>query len=318
MLDLYFLNVGDGDSVLLRQQEADGRDFVFLVDCGRPALEYVKDSLRAEAVYSLLDLGVKRIDLMLLTHFHIDHVGGCANILRHIPVETLLAPYIPSANARWQRPPFETRDKKRIGFFHMMNFWADSIREARKHRVHCGEYSAGPLPLSEGLEAEVIFPRQDLADRQHEVMDALYRGKPVEPDTVFATANDRNIAGPLLLIRYRGRLICLTADVYASEWEGLDLPPCDILKLPHHGDPKSMTEALIEKLRPVCAVASCQNDPKAAKDRPNADIAALVQRHCREFICTENKPLPTLPPATHRWVQYRITDEGELLTYTEE
>jgi myo-inositol 2-dehydrogenase/D-chiro-inositol 1-dehydrogenase len=58
-----FLNVGDGDAVLLREQREGMPDFVALVDAGRPHIEFVPGSLRRDAIAHLMKARVDHIDL---------------------------------------------------------------------------------------------------------------------------------------------------------------------------------------------------------------------------------------------------------------
>ena len=101
MLVLDFINVGNGDAILVRDTAAD---FAMLVDCGHDNL--VRDDHpdnrdpRSRRIYAgdfLRKQGIDRLDLLLLTHFHRDHVGGMGRVLDAVSVDTLLASYLPPA-----------------------------------------------------------------------------------------------------------------------------------------------------------------------------------------------------------------------------
>ena len=66
-----FLDVGQADAVVVRAPEGQ----TALIDAGRSA------PLRA-----LADLGVNRVDLLVATHPHADHIGGMAAVLDVLPV----------------------------------------------------------------------------------------------------------------------------------------------------------------------------------------------------------------------------------------
>ncbi|MEV4714954.1 ComEC/Rec2 family competence protein [Micromonospora sp. NPDC049374] len=74
--------VGQGDTVLL--PVAAGRAVV--VDAG-------PDPATADAC--LRRLGVRRVSLLVVSHFHVDHTGGVAGIFRGRPVDTVLVPQWP-------------------------------------------------------------------------------------------------------------------------------------------------------------------------------------------------------------------------------
>jgi beta-lactamase superfamily II metal-dependent hydrolase len=70
-VEITFLDVGQGDAVLVRAP--DGR--TALIDAGTDA---PLDALRAS--------GVDRIDLLVATHPHADHIGGMRDVLSALPV----------------------------------------------------------------------------------------------------------------------------------------------------------------------------------------------------------------------------------------
>ena len=77
------LDVGQGQSVLVRS----GR-FLALVDCGGDGYDNAGDT----AADYLGDRGVRRIDLLALTHFHDDHANGVVQLLRRMEVGVLAIP----------------------------------------------------------------------------------------------------------------------------------------------------------------------------------------------------------------------------------
>jgi beta-lactamase superfamily II metal-dependent hydrolase len=70
-VEITFLDVGQGDAVLVRAPEGQAA----LIDAGSDA-----------PLAALASLGVERIDLLLATHPHADHIGGMADVLEAFPV----------------------------------------------------------------------------------------------------------------------------------------------------------------------------------------------------------------------------------------
>ena len=82
-LDLYFIDTEGGQATLVVAPSGQS----LLIDTGYTGFGG-RDTLRIAAAAK--DAGVKRIDTLLITHFHDDHVGGVANLLDRFAVTTFL------------------------------------------------------------------------------------------------------------------------------------------------------------------------------------------------------------------------------------
>ncbi len=80
-LKLHFIDVGQGDSILI--EEAGGKKI--LVDGGDRA-----DSIAAGIINYLKDQKIKKLDYIISTHPHADHIGGLVDIIDSFEVETVL------------------------------------------------------------------------------------------------------------------------------------------------------------------------------------------------------------------------------------
>lgn len=154
------------------------------------------------------------------------------------------------------------------------------------------------------------LPQQDVIDRHIAVADVLLHKQQPEHDLWYRASKERNLTSLMHRFTYGGRSVLLTGDRYAADWENEEIGPCDILKLPHHGDPKSMTRSLIGKLHPSYAVISCQNSPEAKKDRPNADILRMLLETVPNVLCTENRETGVIPPGTTNGIRFTFSDTG--------
>ncbi|HBY59741.1 MAG TPA: MBL fold metallo-hydrolase [Solibacterales bacterium] len=82
-LDLYFIDVEGGQATLIVTPAGQS----VLVDAGWPGNEG-RDATRIIAAAK--KAGVKRIDYMLTTHYHLDHVGGVPQLAEKFPVVTFV------------------------------------------------------------------------------------------------------------------------------------------------------------------------------------------------------------------------------------
>lgn len=317
MLEVFFCNVGDGDAVLLREFREDGTKYAVLVDAGRPYVEPREGSLRKDAVEYLLDRQVDHLDRMILTHPHIDHVGGAQRILRAIPTDRLQMLAVPPEDAKGVTRSFTSTAKPINGLRQMLNILRELAEEARERGTAVETIPSGEQALTDRLNMTVYYPRPEVIERQRRVFDTLYQGGSVEETLCTRVAKERNVSSLMLRFTYGGRSVLLTGDRYAADWEGEDVPPCDVLKLPHHGDKKSMTAALLQKLSPWCAVISCENDPNAKKERPSEEIVALLKSRVPLVLCTENRSMATLEESTGNGIRFDIRADGSVACHEE-
>ena len=76
---IYAIDVEGGQSTLL-VDTATGASL--LVDTGWPG-NNGRDASRIQA--AMADAGIARIDHLLITHFHVDHVGGVPELVKRVP-----------------------------------------------------------------------------------------------------------------------------------------------------------------------------------------------------------------------------------------
>ena len=140
MLVLDFINVGNGDSILVREMEGERLRFSMLVDCGHDSLERddhppVEDprSCRIFAGDFLRSQGVAHLDILLVTHFHRDHIGGLGRVLETVTVGELLTPYAPPADSGPLDPDGD-----------------NGLPKAARNVLRCMDLYAGPLRHPEG------------------------------------------------------------------------------------------------------------------------------------------------------------------------
>ena len=79
-LDLYAFPVGKADALFVRTNDAS-----IMIDTG-------ENGDGAELVARLRELGTKKLDVLILTHFDKDHIGGADAIIRAFPIDRIVLP----------------------------------------------------------------------------------------------------------------------------------------------------------------------------------------------------------------------------------
>src|SRR5688572_32727 len=89
-LDIYWIDSEGGGSTLIKTPAGES----ILIDTGNPG---GRDSVRIFKVASE-QAGLKQIDFLIVTHFHLDHFGGAAELSERIPIRTVYDNGIPETN----------------------------------------------------------------------------------------------------------------------------------------------------------------------------------------------------------------------------
>ena len=311
MLQLDFINVGNGDSILVREMEGTRQRFAMLVDCGHDRL--VRDDhpplsdQRSRRIYAgdfLREQGVEQLDLLLLTHFHRDHIGGLGRVLEAVEVKELAATYVPPAGAlplEPDRDPSLHRTARNL--LRCLDIYAAALRDHPgrvKHFTVLSGDQQTTLHLTADLSMDILFCDPAVYVRQRQVYDEAFAGER-ECYSLMKWSKMMNVSSLRQRLHYKGRDVVLGGDAYAHLWEADTLAPCEVLKVPHHASLSSTTRKLIAQLHPRTAVVSVASE--RPDERPHPYIVSLLQEMVPQVYFTDAVHIPgAVEPAYHESV----------------
>ena len=301
MLRLRFLNVGDGDAILIEELAA-GRAFRMLVDTGRDDTSACADFLtRAH---------ITRLDKLAVTHLHADHSGGLSAVAARCRVAELISGYIPlHAGARADADAGE--DKGIRSMAACLDRFSEDVAALKANGCRMVELydTWRGVRLTDSLTADFIVPDVRGLRLQREVWNHMLEPRPVRESKKARASKLRNPASLRIRLRYAGREIELSGDCYGEVWQKA-AQPCDLFKVPHHGDDKAVTGALLSRLKPAHAVICCDRAATQEKGRPSArTLEALEKAGARVWFSDG-------PAAGGAWscADFAILDDGSIIT----
>ena len=315
MLVLDFINVGNGDSILIREMDGGVQTFAMMVDCGHDNLirDDHKEPLdpRSQRIYAgdfLRKNGVTHLDVLLLTHFHRDHVGGLQRVLEAATVGQLISSYLPPEGHQHLFPDADMSFPKAArNLLRCLDFFADPLRQQPdriRSMVELPGDKVETFQLTDDLRMDVLFGEPALYPRQKQVYDAAFRGERNDYDLIH-WAKSMNVSSMRQRLYYHGKEIVLGGDAYAHMWESVTATPCDILKVPHHASLSSTTRKLLKMLKPktaVVCVAAGRPD-----ERPHPYIVQLLKEYTPDVRFTDAVDIPGLvEPEFHESVHLEI------------
>ncbi|GAA4920377.1 ComEC/Rec2 family competence protein [Streptomyces coeruleoprunus] len=234
---LAMCDVGQGDAMAL----AAGDGTAVVVDAG-PDPEPVDHCLR--------DLGVRRVPMVLLTHFHADHVAGLPGVLRGRQVGAIQTTGL-------LEPPGQA------AFVH---------RTAALAGVPVVRAGPGERRRAGPLDWRVLWPPGPAAFAD------IGQGRSVPGPEAPEGPNDASVT---VLVRAVGGVsLLLLGDLEPPAQRGLtrahpELPPVDVLKVAHHGS-AHQDPGLLRRVRPRLALVSAGRDNPYGHPSPRTVDALLA------------------------------------------
>lgn len=230
-LEVYFLDVGQGDSQLIRIPGEAG-PFNVLIDTGEYAYA---DGLTAY----LQDLEVEKIDALVSTHPHTDHMGCMARIIQRFDIGSLYMPLLPddqTPTTRAYEKLLEAAEDKGLTII----------------RLHEDALLESPA----GAQFQVMAPRMDAdwdgANNYSAVLRLVYG------ETSFLFTGDAESESERVIL---------------DDGYGVGT---DVLKCGHHGSSSSTTQAFLSQVDPRYAVISCGLDNSYG--HPHKEVLARLEK----------------------------------------
>lgn len=246
-LELTVLDVGQGDAILVRAPGGSAA----LIDAG-PAYPLSSGSGWFDAgeqvvVPYLKRTGVGRLDVLVLTHPDVDHVGGAGAVLRSLPVGQVLVSTTAAPEA----------------------------------------HHAAALAAAAERGVPVRVPREGEILRLGEAVAIQVLGPPASPIAGSRSDDNANCVALRVVYRQVAFLLACDLEAVAEERlvdRGRPLS-ADVLKVAHHGSRHSTTERFLQAVGPRYAIISAGSGNPFG--HPHGEVIGRLQRAGAEVWRTD-------------------------------
>lgn len=232
-LQIYFVDVEGGQATLFVTPEGKS----LLIDTGWPD-NNGRDADRIMAAAKLA--GIKQIDVVLLTHYHMDHAGGVTQLAAEIPIRAVI-------------DHGENRESNNDATQQMWEDYQKLVAKEKLNRIIARPGDALPL---EGLEGRVISSDGELIEKSLNGGGKNAGCDAAEKRPADQSENGRSL-GVLLTF---GKLRILDLGDLTSDKETQLVCPVnklgqvDIYVVSHHGSVSSNSREFLNSIAPRVAI----------------------------------------------------------------
>jgi len=293
-LDIYFIDVEGGQSTLIVTPERQS----LLVDTGYGGNDG-RDATRIVAAATAA--GISRIDYLLITHFHGDHVGGVPDLATRLPIGSFVDHDNITAGDTLSQAPFDAYTRVRASGRHLFAKAGDRLPlEGADVRVVSSGGSILTAPLAGGGSPNTACDAR-------------------APDAAEPIENPRSTGIQLTFGRFR--FIDL-GDLSGAPLYGLFCPknllgPAEVYLVPHHGGSDVVYPATFA----VSPRVAIMNNGERKGGSPDSfvalrqvktlqDVWQLHKSHAEGAQNFADARVANLDDTTAYWVKVSASDNG--------
>lgn len=212
VLQVHFLNIGEGDSILIRTPGGKS----YLIDAGpRSAKKIIPPYLKS--------IGVEKLDGVIISHSHMDHIGGIPTVLDAFPVGTVYS----------------------SGRFHEAFFTQELLEQIEKKGIKMVRLRAGDtVDVEPEIKVSVLNPPKDWPEDKGSLNNYSVVVRLSYGDVDFMLVGDAEVRAEKEILKLAGP--------FESEF----------LKVGHHGSESSTGDAFLAAVKPLWAVISVREPNK--------------------------------------------------------
>lgn len=234
-LHIYALDVGQGDAILIQKQ-----NFQVIVDGG-------PDNSVIERLAEVMPLEDKKIEVIILTHPHADHVTGLVEVLKRYNVEKVVY----------------------SGVNYQSNIFAEFKEEVEIKKIPVENPKNGQENIYQHeIKLTYLWPGENTANYSDNLNDTsiVFRLDFGNSSALFS--------GDCEVECWSGIMQDLDSNIKA-----------DLLKIAHHGSNNGTSEEMLERIKPRYAIISLGKDNKFGF--PHQQVIRALEKSGASFIRTD-------------------------------
>ena len=289
-MELHAVNVGYGDAFFF---EWNGHSLLLDTGSGLDG-EYCEHPERVDIVSFLIERKVSRIDTLIISHIHEDHVGKLKEVLEHFSVEKL---WIPKGFMTFQKdvPKVDIEFSKNSSkyFYKSLQDFGEALAYCQAKGIPVGTLAHGDSMELDGLRIEVLGAKDSILE---EFLSLYTQLKGCAEDSQKEGIIEKmdamsNHTCMLLKICYQALAGLFCGDNTPKHWdEAIQEKLSDItwIKIPHHGQVDSLLEHFMRKMPLEFCLTTASSDRRYNSANPE------VYKALRQWAKEDQRELKVL------------------------
>lgn len=289
-MELHAVNVGYGDAFFF---EWNGHSLLLDTGSGLDG-EYCEHPERVDIVSFLIERKVSRIDTLIISHIHEDHVGKLKEVLEHFSVGKL---WIPKGFMTFQKdvPKVDIEFSKNSSkyFYKSLQDFGEALAYCQAKGIPVGTLAHGDSMELDGLRIEVLGAKDSILE---EFLSLYTQLKGCAEDSQKEGIIEKmdamsNHTCMLLKICYQALAGLFCGDNTPKHWdEAIQEKLSDItwIKIPHHGQVDSLLEHFMRKMPLEFCLTTASSDIRYNSANPE------VYKALRQWAKEDQRELKVL------------------------
>jgi len=255
-MQVHFINVGYGEAILVTRG-----DFVMLIDGGTNRNEEYENPGCIRVEEYLKKIGIMKVDIIIITHIHDDHIGGIVNIIKEFSVSEVwinVKPGVHPKDVAERLKPDVEKNLSGILFRNALESYTYIFQECENRGIPIIEKGSVDeiIPLGTGLSAQILSPNKEIQNKTAKGFNLLFLERDInkakelfcELDTIGnKTSISLRVAAGKASVLLTGDQVDGWDEIYKKYGDGLK---SQILKITHHGQIDGMPESMVKLAQP--------------------------------------------------------------------
>lgn len=270
-----FLNVGFGEATIIRYANGN-QSFCLVVDGGD--VNSNTNPRRISLAQYVREHNIEKIDVLVITHFHKDHIGGVYEVLGNVPIGKIkIHLMLPELILESRLIDYSTP------MLASLSLYIQIVNRARELNISVDIVEKPTTFHEQELSYKLLMPDMSKLKQLRLELNELDMSYLVEQmERLNRIDRMLNSTAMAVIISFKDESIALlTSDVELDFWEPYqkELENIMVVQAPHHGDRHQISGEWLNSINPQAVIVSA--DDEGTYQLPHKEIEEMISEHCK-------------------------------------